>query len=404
MMIIRKSPNMMSTIGRMPVMAAPTPMPVKPASEIGVSMIPSLPNSSTRPTSTLNVVPASATSSPMSTTVGSRRISSAIASLIASPKDSSRTAVASSGIDVLVHLAGIGIWRVDGKLHRSIHLRNQLFLDRIQLRPISDAVVHHPLTVQRDRIALGHPLLLFRLRTIVGASDVAHVMTVIAIGLELEERRTITFTRALDELGCNRVHVTDVLAINGLGRHPEGLRPGDHIAGGRFRKMGVLVVAVVLTREDHRQLPELCEIELFVEEALPQRAFAEEADRDAILLEILRRKRCTSRDAGAAADDGVRPEVAGCRVGDVHRAALALAVAGFLAEQFSEHQIRRRAFGQAVPVTPVGAGDVVVSPQRLAHADGNRFLTDVQVREARHQGSRVKIVNASLEQGVSHHN
>src|SRR4030095_9170683 len=200
MMIIRKSPNMMSTIGRMPVMAAPTPRPVHPGSEIGVWMIRSLPNSSTSPVNTLKVVPASATSSPMRTTFGSRRISSAIASLIASPKDSSRTAVASSGIDVLVHLAGIGIWRVDGKLHRSIHLRNQLFLDRIQLRPISDAVVHQPLAVQRDGIALRHPLLLFRLRPVVGTRDVSDVMAVIPIGLELEERGAFAFACTLDVL------------------------------------------------------------------------------------------------------------------------------------------------------------------------------------------------------------
>ena len=35
-------------------MAAPTARPVKPASEIGVSMMRSLPNSSTRPLTTLN--------------------------------------------------------------------------------------------------------------------------------------------------------------------------------------------------------------------------------------------------------------------------------------------------------------------------------------------------------------
>jgi hypothetical protein len=74
---------MMSTIGRIPVIAAPTPMPVKPASEMGVSMMRSLPNSSTSPLSTLKVVPASATSSPISTTFGSRRSSSAMASLMA---------------------------------------------------------------------------------------------------------------------------------------------------------------------------------------------------------------------------------------------------------------------------------------------------------------------------------
>jgi hypothetical protein len=51
----------------------------------GVSMIRSVPNSCTRPVSVLNGWPASATSSPMRNTRGSRRISSAIAPRTASP-------------------------------------------------------------------------------------------------------------------------------------------------------------------------------------------------------------------------------------------------------------------------------------------------------------------------------
>src|SRR5919199_549230 len=54
---VMKSPNMMSTTGRMPVIAAPRPIPAMPASEIGESMIRSGPNSSTRPAMTLNGVP-----------------------------------------------------------------------------------------------------------------------------------------------------------------------------------------------------------------------------------------------------------------------------------------------------------------------------------------------------------
>src|SRR5579859_3444771 len=69
MVKVTKSPNMMSTTGRIPVMAAPTASPVNPASEIGVSTTRSLPNSSSNPESTLKGVPASATSSPMMQTV-----------------------------------------------------------------------------------------------------------------------------------------------------------------------------------------------------------------------------------------------------------------------------------------------------------------------------------------------
>src|SRR4029453_5622849 len=58
---------------------------------MGVSMIRGVPNSCTSPTSVLNGCPASATSSPMRNTRGSRRISSAIASLTPSPYVSSRS-------------------------------------------------------------------------------------------------------------------------------------------------------------------------------------------------------------------------------------------------------------------------------------------------------------------------
>src|SRR5688572_6002891 len=176
MMMPRKSPNMMSTIGRIPVIAAPTPRPVKPASEIGVSMMRSLPNSSTRPFSTLNVVPASATSSPIRTIVGSRRISSAIASRMASPKLISRTAAAVSGIDVLVDLARVRIRRVDRELHGSVHFRDELLLDGVERRLVQRALGEHRLDEQLERIAFAHPLLFFRFRAVIRARDVADVM------------------------------------------------------------------------------------------------------------------------------------------------------------------------------------------------------------------------------------
>src|SRR6188474_366318 len=361
MMIIRKSPNMMSTIGRMPAMAAPTPSPVKPASEIGVSMMRSLPNSSTRPTSTLKVVPASATSSPMRTTFGSRLISSAMASLMASPKVSSLIAVANSGIDVLVYFAGVGIRAVHCEFDGRIHLDDERLLDGVERGAIDHAVVHQPLTVQSDRIALRHPLLLFRFRPVIGACDVADVMAVIPVRLELEERRPLASARPFDVLRRNGVNVAHVLPVDRLVGHAERRGAGADVSSCRLGKVRVLVVAVVLAREDHRQLPELREIELLVQKTLPECAFAEEADRHAILLQILRRIRGSGGDAGAAAHDRVRAKISRGRVGDVHRAALALAVARFLAEQLRKHQIRRRALCQAVAVAAMRARDVVVS-------------------------------------------
>ncbi len=73
-----------STIGRRPVMAAPTPMPTIVFSEIGVSRTRLSPNSSSSPCVTLNAPLKTPMSSPMMNTRSSRCISSRSAWLSAS--------------------------------------------------------------------------------------------------------------------------------------------------------------------------------------------------------------------------------------------------------------------------------------------------------------------------------
>src|SRR5688572_10217747 len=168
---------MMSTIGRTPVIAAPTARPVNPGSEIGVSITRFVPNSSTSPLTTLKGVPASATSSPSSTMRGSRRISSANASRIASPNPISRTGGSAfggtrptfngSGIDVLVDFSRIRIRRIDRELDGRVHFSGDLRLDPVECRAVRHAFGNQPRDVDRDRIPLRHPSLLFLLRPVV---------------------------------------------------------------------------------------------------------------------------------------------------------------------------------------------------------------------------------------------
>ena len=75
--------NMISTTGRSPIAEAPTAAPMNPISEIGVSLTRKWPNSSNSPSVALNTPPAAPTSSPRTMTVGSARISSAIAVITA---------------------------------------------------------------------------------------------------------------------------------------------------------------------------------------------------------------------------------------------------------------------------------------------------------------------------------
>src|SRR5512132_346986 len=99
-----------------------------------------VPNSFTSPTSVLKGWPASATSSPMTNTRGSRRISSAIASRTASPYVSSRAA---SGIDVLVDFAHLRVGRGQRELHAAVDLRLHVGAD-----PLEDALVGEPVRGQ----------------------------------------------------------------------------------------------------------------------------------------------------------------------------------------------------------------------------------------------------------------
>src|SRR5258705_6838589 len=175
-----KSPNMMSTTGRNPVIAAPTASPVKPASEMGVSRTRSLPNSSTRPDSTLKGVPASATSSPMMQTLASRRISSASASRIACAKVSSRS-VAISGIDILLYFVDTRVGRCDSEIHGLLHFRFQFVVPAIECDGVGEFLFDQQIPQIENGIALRFPGLLFLLGAIVFAVDITDMVAVIAV-------------------------------------------------------------------------------------------------------------------------------------------------------------------------------------------------------------------------------
>src|SRR6476661_1577460 len=161
-----KSPNMISTTGFMPVIAAPTAMPVKPASEIGVSMTRSVPNSFTSPVRTLKGCPASAMSSPQMKTFGSRRISSARASRTASARVISRVAVAVSGINVLIHLVGSRVRSIDGELHGAVHFRLNFGLNLAYGRRIHDTSLRQKFLHVDNGITIGLPGQFFLFRAV----------------------------------------------------------------------------------------------------------------------------------------------------------------------------------------------------------------------------------------------
>src|SRR5579862_3797249 len=184
-------------------MAAPTASPVNPASEIGVSSTRSLPNSSSSPESTLNGVPASATSSPMMQTVESRRISSASASRIACANVSSRVpagAIVSgivSGIDILFHFTDSRIRRSHRELDRFFHFAFKLGLHISKRGRVGQLLFDQPFPEVCNRIPLRLPLLLFLFRTVVFAVDISDVVSVIAIRIAKKKGWPVATPRAI---------------------------------------------------------------------------------------------------------------------------------------------------------------------------------------------------------------
>src|SRR5574338_857621 len=215
MVSVRESPNMMSAIGLMPVIAAPTATPVKPASEMGVSMTRLLPNSSTRPERTLKGVPASATSSPRIMTRESRRISSASASRMASANVIVRSRV--SGIDVTPHVLGCRIGRIESELGGLLDLRADLRADLLERRGRRETVRREPVGEPRNGIAARHPVLFLLLQTVVGTVDISDVMTVVPVCVAQQERGPLPCPGPRDQRRRRRVHGAHVLAVDALG-------------------------------------------------------------------------------------------------------------------------------------------------------------------------------------------
>src|ERR1700722_3194275 len=398
MVRVMKSPNIISTTGRRPVMAAPTATPVKPASEIGVSTTRLAPNSSSRPERTLNGVPASATSSPMMQTRESRRISSARASRTAWANVSSR-----SGIDVLLHFIDVGKRLRECKLPRLLHGDANFSRDSIKGGGVSIAAIDQPLRQDDNGIAIGLPLMLFLLGTVVFAIDIADVMSAVAVGIALQEGRPVAGTSTLYQPRRDFIHGAHVLTINARGLDTEGSSTAEDGTRRGLLVMRVLVVHIIFANIDYRQLPQLRQVHHFVKRSLPESAFSEEADCNATGAESLRGKSCSRGNAHAAADDSVGAEIAGRRIGDVHRSTFASTIARFFSQQFGEHAIGRGTLGQAMSMAAVRAGDVVVDSQRLADPHGNGFFAAIQMGEPRHESARINLIHLLFKQADARH-
>ena len=113
-----------------------------------------------------------------------------------------------------------------------------------------------------------------------------------------------------------------------------------------------------------------------------RRAVAEKRDRDPALAFHLRREAGAGDDRDPARDDAVGAEHADAEIGDVHRAALALAIAGLPPVELGHHAVEIGTLGDAMAVAAMRRDDPVALVERGADADRDRLLADIAMHDA----------------------
>src|SRR3990172_6622835 len=216
------------------MMAAPQAAPAKPDSEIGVSMTRSSPNSSMNPLVTLKAPPKTPMSSPMRKTLGSRRISSRSAWLMASRYVTTgirgTRAAGWAGVpsrrsrreESLGHRLRLRIGKLFRVLDGLLHDLFALFVDRFDLQGAETAFAQKVLGEENHRIA-GRPVLAHLLRHVGGV--VVLSVPALAKRLELDEVGTLAGARMLDGPARGLDHREDAVTEGDLRRKVEGRGP-----------------------------------------------------------------------------------------------------------------------------------------------------------------------------------
>src|SRR5262245_6090981 len=231
-------------------------MPMIADSEIGVSITRISPNSSYKPCVTPNAPPYGPTSSPSTNTFGSRRISSASASRIASRYETSRIHVGDG-------FFGARVRRIRREVHRIVNRRLHPRFDFLFLLVVKNV---ESLQIGRESrnwiAALPHRELL--VRTI--ERLVVFGVPVPAVRLALNQRRTLPAAGPRQRAQRRLIDREHVVAVDSDAIEPISRRAIGHIVDRHalFLRHRVRVL-VVFADEKDRQVLDSCEVQGLVE-------------------------------------------------------------------------------------------------------------------------------------------
>ena len=252
--------------------------------------------------------------------------------------------------------------------------------NRIGLGVIGDAMRYKFGPKPRNRVA-RHP----GLDLILGAVSVAvrFGMAAPAVSQVFHQAWPVARPRTGHGIMHRLGHGREIVAIHRDARHRIGHRPFGNVfhRSGTFGRCGHAIF-VVFANKNHRQFPDGSHIQRLVERALIVGPVAEKAHRHIGFAQTFCRQSRPHGNRQTAADNAIGPQIAGLDIGNVHRAATPVAIAGFLAEKFRKHPADIGTFGDAVAMAAMGRGDLVGVGQ--FHAGGHRtgLLPDRQMHGA----------------------
>ena len=244
------------------------------------------------------------------------------------------------------------------------------------------------------------------------------VLVEVAVDVGLDERRPATAAHHLQRLLHGQVHGQRVHTVDPPARDGEaeaaGGQPG--LTGRLLGRRGHRVV-VVLDEEADRHLPGAGEVEGLEHRTDVDGPVAEVGHGHRVGPGLLVGPREPGGLGHRSPDDGVGPQRARLLPLQVHRATTAPAVPGREATDLGHgpledlvqlrgelgrgvQAVRRdvpEGLGQELVVAPVGAGHLVVGPQRQARADRPALLTDAGVRRAVDQTLAREVEHLLLE-------
>ena len=199
-----------------------------------------------------------------------------------------------------------------------------------------------------------------------------------------DQGRPFACPSAGNRLGKCGVHRLGIVAVDPDARDAIAIGAvRDVLAAGHLLERGVFGIEVVLAHEDGRKLPDRSQIERFVNRADIGSTIPERANRDAVALVELRGPGQPVGNRGRRADDPGGDHDALGRIGQVHRAALALARTGRPAGKLGPQLAQGEALAQHIVDSAVDGAKRIIIPQEIAHHRWNDFLPAIGIIDHR---------------------